>query len=91
MRKVFIILLLAAISKVNAQTTNDVLNLLVSNKSITQEQADSIRADAAIKQQETDANKKSFLVTCCPADSNYRVIPRSRYQALDEAKKEGRV
>ncbi len=42
------------------QSTNDILNVLVSNKTITQQQADSLRADAAIKQQETDANKKLF-------------------------------
>jgi phosphate-selective porin OprO/OprP len=86
MRKVFIILLLAAISKVDAQTTNDVLNLLVSNKSITQEQADSIRADAAIKQQETDANKKTFFVNAAQQIkiSGYTQV---RYQALDEPNK----
>lgn len=44
------------------QSSNDILNLLVSNRSISQEQADSVRAEAAIKQQDTDANKKSFPV-----------------------------
>jgi phosphate-selective porin OprO and OprP len=86
MRKIFIILFLAAISRVNAQTTNDVLNLLVSNKSITQEQADSVRADAAIKQQETEANKKSFFVNAARQLklSGYTQV---RYQALDEPNK----
>ena len=46
-----------------AQTTNDVLNLLIKNKTITQGEADSIRAEAAIKQQDVDANKKSFFAT----------------------------
>jgi len=46
-----------------AQTTNDVLDLLIKNKTISQEQADSVRAEAAIKQQDIDANKKSFFVT----------------------------
>lgn len=86
MRKVFIILLLAAISKVNAQTTNDVLNLLVSNKSITQEQADSIRAEAAIKQQDADANKKSFFINAA-RQIKLSGYMQTRYQALDEAKK----
>ena len=54
---------LSAIRKLNSQTTNDILNLLIANKTITQEQADSLRADAAIKQQDAEANKKSFLVT----------------------------
>jgi phosphate-selective porin OprO and OprP len=44
------------------QTSNDILNILISNKTITQEQADSLRAEAAIKQQETDANRKTFPV-----------------------------
>ncbi len=45
------------------QTTNDVLNLLVKKKTITQDEADSIRAEAAIKQQDVDGNKKSFFAT----------------------------
>ena len=45
-----------------SQSSDDVLNLLISNKTITQQQADSIRAEAALKQQETDAKKKSFPV-----------------------------
>lgn len=45
-----------------SQSSNDILNLLIANKSITQQQADSIRAEAAIKQQETEAGKKSFPV-----------------------------
>ncbi len=45
-----------------SQNSNDILNLLISNKTITQQQADSIRAEAALKQQETDANKKYSLL-----------------------------
>lgn len=44
-----------------AQTTNDILNLLIKNKSITREQADSVRAEAAVKQKDLDGNKKSFF------------------------------
>jgi phosphate-selective porin OprO/OprP len=86
MKKVFILLLFASISRIYAQSTNDVLNLLVSNNTISQEQADSIRADAAIKQQETDANKKSFFVNAARQLklSGYTQV---RYQALDEANK----
>jgi phosphate-selective porin OprO and OprP len=71
---------------ITAQTTNDVLNLLIANKTITQAQADSIRAEAAIKQQETDANKKTFSVTTSkPIQlSGYAQM---RYQNLDEKHK----
>lgn len=50
-----------------SQTTNDILNLLVENKSITQEQADSLRSEAAIKQQDTDAKRKLFPVNASKA------------------------
>jgi phosphate-selective porin OprO and OprP len=46
-----------------AQSSNDVLNLLIANKTISQSQADSIRADAAVLQQQTDASRKSFFIT----------------------------
>lgn len=66
-----------------SQSTNDLLNLLIANKSITQAQADSIRAEAAIKQQETDVNRKSFFITAARQMtlSGYTQI---RYQQLDE-------
>ncbi len=78
--------MLASIGKVNAQTTNDILNLLVTNKSISQEQADSIRADAAIKQQETDAGKKSFWLAAA-RQMQLTGYTQIRYQILDEANK----
>ncbi|MDP4206693.1 MAG: porin [Bacteroidota bacterium] len=66
-----------------AQNTNDVLNLLIANKVITQEQADSVRAEAAIKQQESDANKKSF-----PLNTSRQIqlsgYTQIRYQNLEE-------
>jgi phosphate-selective porin OprO and OprP len=46
-----------------AQSSNDILNLLIANKTITQVQADSVRAEAALLQQQTDAAKKSFFIT----------------------------
>jgi hypothetical protein len=46
-----------------SQTTNDILNLLIINKTIPQVQADSIRAEAALLQQQTDASRKSFFIT----------------------------
>ena len=64
MKRLILGLILLTLSASNfAQTTNDVLNLLIKNKTITQGQADSVRAEAAIKQQELDANKKTFFAT----------------------------
>ena len=64
MKKLILVFILGFVSLANfAQTTNDVLELLIKNKTITQEQADSVRAEAAIKQQNVDANKKSFSVS----------------------------
>jgi phosphate-selective porin OprO and OprP len=62
MKYLLTVLLLFQAVQIFGQSTNDILNLLVSNKSISQEQADSVRAEAAIKQQDTDANKKIFPV-----------------------------
>ena len=63
MKKLLLVLILGTASFTTfAQTTNDVLDLLIKNKTISQEQADSVRAEAAIKQQDIDANKKTFNV-----------------------------
>jgi len=73
--------------RIYAQNTNDILNLLIANKSISQELADSVRAEAAIKQQDADANKKSFLVSAARQIqlSGYTQI---RYQAFEEKAKD---
>ena len=64
MKKLILGIILLTMSMSNfAQTTNDVLNLLIKNKSITQAQADSVRAEAANRQQDPDAGKKSFFAT----------------------------
>jgi len=77
------------LSKAYSQSTNDVLNLLIANKTVTQEQADSLRADAAIKQQDAEANKKSFLVSAA-RQIQLLGYTQIRYQALDEkGKKDG--
>jgi len=55
--------LLLFVAESFSQSTNDILNLLISNKTITQAQADSIRAEAAVLQQQTDASRKSFFIT----------------------------
>ncbi len=68
------------------QSTNDILNLLVSNKAISQEQADSVRAEAALLQQQTETAPKSFPVSAVRKMqlSGYSQI---RFQAFDEEKK----
>jgi phosphate-selective porin OprO and OprP len=78
-----ILLFLTTNLVVYSQSTNDILNILVANKTLTQEQADSLRADAAIKQQEADVNKKSFLPTSGRQIqiSGYTQV---RYQEFDE-------
>ena len=83
-----IVLILQTLSvvKLRAQSTNDLLNLMVANKTITAEQADSLRAEAAIKQQEADANKKSFFVNAARSMklSGYTQV---RFQQFDETGK----
>ena len=86
--KIGLIILISSASfiKLKAQSTNDILNLLVTNKTITEEQADSVRAEAAIKQQEADANKKSFFISAARSMklSGYTQI---RFQQFDETGK----
>lgn len=60
---IYSFLLLTTFYGVKAQTPNDVLNVLVENKLITSEVADSLRAEAAIKQQDDLAKQKSFPVS----------------------------
>lgn len=77
------------ILKTHSQSTNDVLNLLIQNKVITQDQADSLRSEAAMKQQETDAKRKLFPVNASKAFQlgGYTQV---RYQADDNyGKKDG--
>jgi phosphate-selective porin OprO/OprP len=62
MKPVFISFLVLQCGILFGQSSNDILNILIDNKTITQQQADSLRAEAAIKQQESDANKKIFPV-----------------------------
>ena len=49
-------------SALKAQTSDDVLNLLVAKGTITEHEADSLRAAYAIKQQDIKANQKAFPV-----------------------------
>jgi len=72
MKKVFAVLLIFGTIAAKSQTSNDILNLLIQNKAITQEQADSLRAEHAIKQQNSLPDKK-FKV-------DFEVRPRSEYR-----------
>lgn len=72
-----------------SQSSNDILNLLISNKAISQAQADSVRAEAAVLQQQTESTRKSFLVSTARQMqlSGYFQL---RYQAFQETgKKDG--
>lgn len=69
-----------------SQSSNDILNLLIQRNLISQEEADSLRADAALKQQESDAKKKSFLVTAAKS-IQLAGYTQARYQNLEESGK----
>jgi phosphate-selective porin OprO and OprP len=56
----FAFILIASVAK--AQTPDDVLNLLIAKGTITQQEADSLRADYAIKQQDVKAKQKTWPV-----------------------------
>lgn len=84
-----LVLFLLFIVDLYSQSANDILNLLISNKTISRLQADSVRAEAALLQQKTDAERKSFLVTATRQMqiSGYSQI---RFQATEETgKKDG--
>lgn len=72
-----------------SQSTNDVLNLLISNKVINQMQADSIRAEAAVLQQQTESGRKSFFVSAA-RQLQLSGYSQLRYQTFEETgKKDG--
>lgn len=89
MKKQFLFLLavaamLSGITK--AQTTDDLLNLLVNKNLIGQEEADSIRAEYAIKQQDTKEKQKLFGINArrILQISGYTQV---RFQSFQEAGK----
>jgi phosphate-selective porin OprO/OprP len=83
MKKILSIFFIFVIGKAYSQSSNDILNLLISNGAITQQTADSIRAEAAIKQQDTEANKRSFFITAL-RQLQLTGYTQLRYQVLDE-------
>jgi phosphate-selective porin OprO and OprP len=84
-----LVLFLIIIGNSFSQSTNDILNLLIANKTISQAQADSIRAEAAVAQQQTEANRKSFFVTAA-RQMQLTGYTQVRFQSLQEkGKKDG--
>jgi phosphate-selective porin OprO and OprP len=81
-----VLLLLFLMSKIYSQSSDDLLNVMVANKSVTQQQADSLRADTAIKQQKADSAKKSFWISAA-RQMRLTGFTQLRYQLLDEAGK----
>src|SRR5512138_2784144 len=72
-----------------SQSSNEILNRLISNKVISQVQADSIRAEAAVLQQQTESTRKSFFVTAA-RQMQLSGYTQLRYQAFEETgKKDG--
>jgi phosphate-selective porin OprO and OprP len=61
-RSAIIFLLMMMTGIAFGQSTNDILNILITNKTVSQQQADSLRAEAAVKQQDSEAARKSFPV-----------------------------
>lgn len=86
-RAIFILLALGAfIVKANAQSTDDVLNILIQKKVIAQKEADSLRAEAAIAAQANLDKVKAF-----PINAGKKLTlagyTQVRYQALEETGK----
>jgi phosphate-selective porin len=88
MKKFFLLLVICSgwVLESKSQSTDDVLNLLVQKSVISQKDADSIRAEAAIAAQANLAKIKSFAVNAGKkiSLSGYTQV---RYQALEEAGK----
>jgi phosphate-selective porin OprO/OprP len=89
MRSILSIILILFTGIGFSQSSNDILNLMISKKTINQQEADSIRAEAAIKQQETDGGRKSFFLTAV-RQVQVTCYNQIRYQTLlEKGKKDG--
>lgn len=88
MRKTFLLVLIwgGLLIESKAQSTDDVLNLLIQRNVVSQKDADSIRAEAGIAAQANLAKIKSF-----PLNAGKKITlagyTQVRYQALEEAGK----
>jgi len=70
----------------SAQTTDDVLNILIKKGTITQQEADSIRAEAAIKKQQEIAKEKFFPVSAGGKLFQISGYTQARYQYFQNQK-----
>ncbi|MEO5570113.1 MAG: porin [Bacteroidia bacterium] len=91
MKKKYLLLLvlfvmLLANQSAKAQTTDDVLNLLLNKNLIQQEEADSIRAEFAIKQQDAKEKQKLFGINAKRPSSISGYI-QTRFQSFQQAGK----
>jgi len=73
-------------SNLKGQTNDDVINLLINKNIIKQEDADSLRSEAAIKAQEQKEKQKSFNITAKRGIGISGYI-QNRFQSLQEAGK----
>jgi phosphate-selective porin OprO and OprP len=79
-------LIFSVIPRTYCQSNNDILNLLVANKTVTQQQADSLRADDANLQQQLNASKKSFSMSVA-RQMSLTGYTQLRYQDFQETGK----
>lgn len=71
--------LIIATLAVKAQTADDILNILIQKGTITQGEADSIRAESAIKKQDERANQKAYAINATGPFQIYGYT-QARYQ-----------
>ena len=83
---IFLLLLIGLGSQVSSQTTDDVLNLLVQKNVVSQKDADSISAEAAMAAQANQAKVKAFPVNA-GKKIQFSGYTQMRYQVLDEVGK----
>jgi hypothetical protein len=88
MKKILLIILISGglVFSAKSQSTDDVLNLLIQKNVVSQKDADSIRAEAAIASQANLAKVKSFPINAAKkiTIAGYTQV---RYQALEETGK----
>lgn len=72
---------LLSVATVKAQQNEDLLNLLIKKKLLTQQEADSIRADQALKAQEQKDKQSKFTLSIGKA-LNLKGLLQVRYQAF---------
>ncbi|MDP3915110.1 MAG: porin [Bacteroidota bacterium] len=82
----FIVAISVLVLKAKSQSTDDVLNLLVQKNLVSQKDADSIRAEAAIASQANLAKVKTFPVNAAKKIT-FAGYTQVRYQALEETGK----